>query len=466
MGIFEQNNDISDLRESFSNNEENEKVIFSRDNNNKKDNKKDNKGKKKDKKKVLAKSLVLKDKNGKKYSDNQIESQRIEYLSAPINPSNPPKKKEVKKSPTLATIDYNEKDLITNSEPSFFKNSILKANDANEKNDNNTDFSFDNMPSDNKVYIDNLLKQRYMLENNYIKNPIEFEKMQKMQILYRALYSPEDIEQRKICHSYDAIHFPKNYKKNNIKPKNNKIPKNKLITALLGGEDLFNDKQSNNNQSDKNDIKKLQKNKEEIGNINTSFFKEEKDFDGDEQFFFPGGILGKEGGNLLIDDDNNNIFNQRENKNTNKNNIKKQLNKIENNKNDESDNENETKNENKNENKNKNENNDEKKIQKNKNKNKNTQMIKENLNKNTRNRLLKSIGRSNLDDSEEKKDGKNGDKNCPLKTEYDIDVKNKIKQELKKIANGEEDQIQKLVFSVKIEIIKIVLFQMIVIIII
>ena len=455
LGIYGENNDVSDLKLSISN-EENEKVLFSKENSiNQNVNKKKNLAKKKAKKKELAKSEAIRDKKDKRYS---MESQRIEYLSAPINFSNPPKKKEDKKDPTLATIDYNEKDLITNSEPSFFKNSILKANDANEKNDGMTDFSFDNMPSDNKVYIDNLLKQRYMLENNYIKNPIEFEKMQKMQILYRALYSPEDIEQRKICHSCDAIHFPKNYKKNNVKPKNNKIPKNKLITALLGGEDLFNDKQSNNNQSDKNDIKKLQKNKEVIGNINTSFFKEEKDFDGDEQFFFPGGILGKEGGNLLIDDDNNNIFNQKENKNTNKNNIKKQLNKIENNKNDESENENE--------NENKNQNNDEKKIQKNKNKNKNTQMIKENLNKNTRNRLLKSIGKSNLDDSEEKKDGKNGDKNCPLKTEYDIDVKNKIKQELKKLQTEKKIKIQKSVFSVKIEIIKIVLFQMIVIIII
>ena len=434
LGIYEQNNDISDIRESFSNNEENEKVIFSRDNNNKKDNKKDNKGKKKDKKKVLAKSLVLKDKNGKKYSDNQIESQRIEYLSAPINPSNPPKKKEVKKSPTLATIDYNEKDLITNSEPSFFKNSILKANDANEKNDNNTDFSFDNMPSDNKVYIDNLLKQRYMLENNYIKNPIEYEKMQKMQILYQSLYSPEDIEIKKFSHSCDNILFSGNKRSNNKNPKGNKIERNKLITAMLGGKGLFNDNQSQNNKSDNNNIKKLDQNKQINGNninINTSMFKEEKDFDGDEQFFFPGGLLGKEGGNFLIDDDNNNnIFGQKGNKNK----VKKQLNKNENNKNNESENENENENENKT-------NNNDTKIQKtkSKNKNKNNQMNNEILNKNARNRLLKSIGKSNFDDSEEKKDGKNEDQRQQLKTEYDLDEKNKIKRELRKIAQGEEE---------------------------
>ena len=54
---------------------------------------------------------------------------------------------------------------------------------------------------------------------------------------------------------------------------------------------------------------------------------------------------------------------------------------------------------------------------------------------------MKSIGGSNFEnDNEEKKDGKDENKNNEkLKTEYDIDANNKIKSELKKIANGDDD---------------------------
>ena len=55
-----------------------------------------------------------------------------------------------------------------------------------------------------------------------------------------------------------------------------------------------------------------------------------------------------------------------------------------------------------------------------------------------RNRFIKSIGRNNSDNGrEERKDGKDYNKDDKLKTKYDQDFKNKIKSELKKIASGD-----------------------------
>ena len=54
---------------------------------------------------------------------------------------------------------------------------------------------------------------------------------------------------------------------------------------------------------------------------------------------------------------------------------------------------------------------------------------------------MNSFRRKSFQDdyNEEKKEGKYENKNEKMKTEYDIDAKNKIKSELKKIANGEDN---------------------------
>ena len=163
LGIYDESNDISDIKITISSNEDNEKSLLSKNNSINKSNEKSENSEKTKKKKELAKSVGIPDKNGKKYSNNEIESQQIEYLSAPINKANPPKKKQIKKTPTIATKDDYNGDLISNTDPSFFKNSMIRPN---EKNDNMSDISFDNIPSENKVYIDNLLKQRYILKKN------------------------------------------------------------------------------------------------------------------------------------------------------------------------------------------------------------------------------------------------------------------------------------------------------------
>ena len=363
-------NDISDLKMTVSS----------------KSNKKEEYDNKIDKKKEVFKSAVFGNKKVNKNSDSGI-NQQMEYLSAPINVSNPPKKKIIKK----VSSEFNDKDLISNSEPSFFKNS--KTNQI-DKNDEFTDFSFDNVPSENKVFIDNLLKQRYMMENNYIKNPVEFEKMQRMQIMYRSIYYLDNIKIRKYSNSYDDILIPKINKNININIKkiNHKNERNKNIITLLDGDGLFNDNKSNNNKSDIYDYLKIKKYKELNGVLNTSMLKEEKEFEGDDQFFFP-----------LFEDDHKNNFNLKGNKYK-----KMRMNKNENNK--ENDNE---------------------KFKKNQ---------KTNARKNdARTRLLKAIGRSNVDDTEEKKDGKGDNKNPNFRTQYDLDEKNIIKTELKKIAFGDDE---------------------------
>ena len=456
LNLYKENPDESKMHISIQSNEDIELIknnsisknnnnSLSKNNNNSKKNEKNNsKNKEKnnakvDKKKDLAKSMALPDKKGKRYSNNQIESQQLEYLSAPINQSAPPKKKEVKQVPSIATKDEyknDDKDLISNSEPSFFKASIIKPNEK----DNVTDISFENYPSDdqNQIYIDNLVKQKKMLENNYLQNPVEYEKFQKMEIMRKALYSPEDLELKKFCNSCEDIHFSKNYKENDGINKNKvgdgeKNKKNNKITKLLGGESLFDDENNsnNNNLSDNNDQNKLNNFKNNNNdnfenNANNSLFKIEKDFEGNEQFFFPDGIYGKDKKNSLIDGDNTETLNGKNYKNKKNQNKKKKGKKLFEDNEEDKNNGNES----------------DKRIKKKKYKGVSSKKKDDySTNINARNRLLKSIGGSNFEnDNEEKKDGKDENKiNEKLKTEYDIDANNKIKSELKKIANGDDD---------------------------
>ena len=147
--------------------------------------------------------MILRDNKERKNGNSENDSQQIDNLSAPINPSFPPKRREIKKLSSIGTKD--EKDLISNSDPSLFKASMI-----NPFEKDNTDISFENYQYDNQIYVDNLLRERNILKDNYLKNPIEFEKFQRMQILRNSLYSPEDFELKKYCNTYDDIHFPKN----------------------------------------------------------------------------------------------------------------------------------------------------------------------------------------------------------------------------------------------------------------
>ena len=456
LGLYRINPNDSNLRISINSNEISEQVNKSKNNSMNKNNnnshskniniKENYKDKNKNKKKeAFSKSLLLPDKKERKNENNEKDSQQIEYLSAPINPSFPPKRKEIKKISSIATKE--EKDLVSNSDPSFFKASMINPNEKD-----NTDISFENYPYDNQIYVDNLLRERNILKDNYLQNPIEFEKFQKMQIMRNSLYSPEDFELKKYCNTYEDIYCPKNKnnKKKGINRKSGGGRKNQLVMQLLDGESLF-DKQndSNNNLSDNNEEKKFYNNKGEnmddknniYKNNNSSLFKEEKKFEGDEEFFFPDGVFGKDRENSLIDDDNNEILKKKsKNKNKNKSMSKNKNSKKMNNKNEEINKNNE---EDSNNEKNKSDEDKDYEEDKNKegvkkNKKKNENNFKKN---NARNQLLNSFRRKSFQDdyNEEKKEGKYENKNEKMKTEYDIDAKNKIKSELKKIANGEDN---------------------------
>ena len=302
LGVFSINPENSDLKISIGSNEggQNSKYLGLKDNKNSKD-------------KIKEQNNTNK---GSKYKNS---SSQLEYFTAPINQSNPPKKNNgIIQINSIATKgEYkDDKDLVSNSEPSFFKSSMIKQNDR----DNATDISFENLPYDNQILVDNLLKQRNMLENNYLQKPIEFEKNQRLALIKNALYSTDDIEPKRYFNSCEDIYYPKKYRKakqgvmgfgvtNGV---NKFTVKNRTISKLLGGVDLFdrrgNVKNSNNinNNSDNNEEQKFQNYKgndinenDEI--INTSFFQEGKEFQGDEQFFFPKGILGKEGESSLIE---------------------------------------------------------------------------------------------------------------------------------------------------------------------
>ena len=515
VGLYDPNTDINNLKISISSNEDNKKSLYNKNNgknnrdrdnkNNIDDNNKINK-KSKDKKnekdndnknnynqniigsenennednindvniinnkdnkyknapkKDFAKSMATQDKNKKKkyYSNNEIESLHIEYKSAPVCFHAPPKKKDINKKVSISSKgDYRpeEKDLISNSEPSLFKGSLLKTVDKNT----NSDFSFDNYPYDNPVYINNLLRRRNMLENNYLQNPLEYEKFLRMELIRKSLYPLSKIERKKYFHTSEDIYDPSinsdsfyhNKNANNLdqkykRPKKNK--RNNKITKLLGGEDLFDEnnelKKDKGNISDNNDIKKFEDNKEKANRLNTSsLFKEEKAIAGDENFL-RGAFLLKNSENFLIDEDGDNSQKKGNNKNKDKkrNNKNGKFNK--NKKGGKDNKEGENKSDNENDSENDNENNNEKDNEndnnKNKNKkNKNNKKSRDNeqRKKDARNRLLKSIGKNDLDDDDEDEIDEKY-KNDKMKTEYDMDEKNRIKAELRKIAKGEED---------------------------
>ena len=395
---------------------------------------KNNNYEKNHKKKEISKSMALNENKEKKSANNNIiESQQIEYLSAPINQSAPPKRKEMQRIPSVATKAENKTDeLISNSEPSIFVASLLKPNEK----ENNTDISYDNLPNDDQIYVDNLLKEKNMLNNNYLRNPIEFEKCQRFQIMKNSLYPLDKLEKKKYCHSFEDIYFPKkNKNKENNKKKDNFGKNNNIKKLLFDGESDFenedNSKNNNNHLSDNDFYEKKYKNDIKSGasdeEINDSLFNEEKGFEGDE--IIPEEFFGK---NKEV------IFSDKGNKNNNlkKKEKNKKKGKINKNKNDEKDEKKE----------------EEEEIGESENENKSqigNDIIKTNKNKNSsgkskaRNRLLKSIAGKNNDKdmNEEEKQSEyiENKKNENLKTEYDIDAKNKIKSELKKIANGEDD---------------------------
>jgi hypothetical protein len=136
------------------------------------------------------KKNVIKISNNKEIdnSDDKIESQKEEILSAPVNVSNPPRRKIDLKKPnntsTKTDIKIEEKDLISGNESSIIKGSTIK------NQQDFTDISFDDIQEGyNPFQIDNLVLEQkgIMLKDNYLKNPLLEEKLKKMKTIKKSL---------------------------------------------------------------------------------------------------------------------------------------------------------------------------------------------------------------------------------------------------------------------------------------
>ena len=483
IGLYDPNIDNSNISISIYDqigaNNDNPK----KSNKNNKDKNNNYKISKDDKNGKLSKSIALVDKANKikRYSNNQIEYQQIEYKSAPVELHAPPKKKDkFKNNSTKGDYRQDENDLISNSEPSLFKGSLINGN---EKNQTNTEISFENYPYDDPIYINNLMKRREMFENNYLKYPKELEQLQKMEYLRNALYPLNKIEHKRYFptsedvydYNFDNNNFNEYENKNGNKSPKNKRKKNKKITKLLDGEDLFNkdgqiiSKNKNGNLSDNNDEKKFEDNKEKERDPNNQLiFNEEKAIIGDEKFPVKGGLFGKDSGNLLIDENKELLKNygkskdyKKRNKNNNKNEDNKERDDNDSDNDDNGDNgdnneiisnddeNNKYKTNYKNLKKNKKNKDYSKKNKNNSNKKESNKGDKDNdkdkdkklkdedtRKKKARNRLMKNIGKNNFYDDEEEKDGKEYEK---FRTEIDTDEKDRIRSELRRLANGEDN---------------------------
>ena len=211
-------------------------------------------------------------------SNDKIESQQEEILSAPVNVSNPPKKKVDLRRPnnnsTKTDIKVEEKDLISGIESSIIKGSTIKY----ERNQQDfTDISFDDIQEEyNKYQIDNLLLEQkgILLKDNYLKDPILEEKNKKMKKIKKSLRPLGQKNRLKFSDSCEDLL----YSNNNKDKFNNK--KSKKITKILGGEEIFRNYLIEN-YSDNENKPRYPKTKIK----NEEIFGEDKDLIGDEIFF-------------------------------------------------------------------------------------------------------------------------------------------------------------------------------------
>ena len=231
------------------------------------------------------------------------------------NISNPPKKKDLKMQHNTSTkggeIKVDEKDLISGNGSSFLKVNSKRYNEKHQQDF--TDISFDDINNgDDQYYIDNIIKQRKMLKNNFLNNPLLLEKAKKFENAKNSLKSLNENESKKFNNSFeDNLFLCQN--KNKRKRKNKlKVDNRKYIANILGGQDIYNKDLIKNNSDceDKQGYPKKKLKNKNNGNKNDNLvFEEEKRDMGDEQIIFSGGAL-KDGDNFLIDNSDNNNNNK------------------------------------------------------------------------------------------------------------------------------------------------------------
>ena len=230
------------------------------------------------------------------------------------NISNPPKKKDLKlqnNTSTKGEIKVDEKDLISGNGSSYIKDNSKRYNEKNPQDF--TDISFDDINNgDDQYYIDNIIKQRKMLKNNFLNNPLLLERAKKFENAKNSLKSLNENESKKFNNSFEDNLFSCQ-NKNKRKRKNKlKVDNRKYIANILGGQDIYNKDLIKNNSDceDKQGYPKKKLKNKNNGNKNDNLvFEEEKGDMGDEQIIFSGGAL-KDGDNFLIDNSDNNNNNK------------------------------------------------------------------------------------------------------------------------------------------------------------
>ena len=194
--------------------------------------------------------------NNELISENNKEKIEVEKIEKNSEKYNPPKKKEEKKNDSMVTrTNNNDKDLISN-DISFSKNYNVN---------NNSEISFENISKEKPVYIDNLINNGEMLENNYLDYPLNFEKNLIFELYKDALNLSEDVDKdeiNEILHHFNTMedyYIPEAEEKEEKKLKNKKIKprKNPKVIKLLEGEDVigqseFSFESDNYNENDYN----------------------------------------------------------------------------------------------------------------------------------------------------------------------------------------------------------------------
>ena len=176
------------------------------------------------------------------YSEKGKPPSHEEKKSAPVNVYNPPKRQnnniETNKSNNIKT---NDKDLISKSDSTFLK-------DMNNKNNfEGSDISYSDIKNGfDMVEVNNLVEQDSIMENNFLKSPLQIEKIKKMKKIKRSMNPLKDEEKNKYFQTVEDILYS-NENKHKFKNK-----KNKIIASHLGGTDIINKNLIDNLSEDEN----------------------------------------------------------------------------------------------------------------------------------------------------------------------------------------------------------------------
>ena len=203
---------------------------------------------------IISKIIINEnDFKSSKNKDSSIKekesSNKGEKRSAPVNIyNNPPKKKELTKDNATTNnnnVNTNDKDLISRDDSTFVKENV--TNVFNQRNNEESEITYSDIKNGfDIVEVNNLVEQNTIMENNFLKSPLQVEKIKKMKKIKKAMNPLKEEETKKYCETVEDILFSN---KNKHKFKNKK---NKNIANFLGGNDIINKNLIDNLSEDEN----------------------------------------------------------------------------------------------------------------------------------------------------------------------------------------------------------------------